>query len=372
MKHIPYSRQWIDEDDIKAVTDVLRSDMLTQGKRIELFEEALCETIGVSHAIVVSNGTAALHLLCHSLELTSEDMGVTSPITFAASANGVIIAGGQITFNDVDPQTGLLIPTDSNKNSRVCIPVSLNGRVPALDAFQNKHSFIIEDAAHSLGATYEVKHKTYSSGSCQHTDAAILSFHPVKHICTGEGGAILTNDAALAEQLKSLRSHCITRKPQEGAAWFYDQEALGFNYRMTDIQAALGLSQLKKLPHFLSRRREIAQKYCHAFNDSLFKNAFRCDLFEKGHAYHLFPIHWKSSELRNRAQAFLTSKGIGSQVHYKPLYQHTYYREKLGPMSLPGAEAYYQGCLSIPLYPKLEEEEQSYVIASIADFCKSL
>lgn len=361
---IPYSRQWIDEDDIAAVTQVLRSDWITQGAQVAQFEAALAQTTGAKHVIAVSSGTAALHLLCIALKLNGESTGLTSPITFAASANCLRYTQAKVKFGDVDPLTGLLQP-QSCPSADVSIPVSLAGQVPQLSAFQKQAPYIIEDAAHSLGATYTVDGNTYKSASCAHSQAAILSFHPVKNICTGEGGAITTNDSALAEKLQLLRSHGIIR-PEEGPAWYYDQVDLGYHYRMTDFQAALGSSQLTKLTAFIERRRTLAQHYCQAFSESTFQGKIKCAPFSPQSAYHLFIIHLVDPKKRDILHDYLKEQGIGTQIHYKPVYRHSYYQKLDNYSPQPGTEQFSAGCLSIPLFPKMTDSEQTQVIEKIA------
>ena len=369
-KHIPYSRHWINEEDIAAVVRVLRSDSVTQGATIEAFEAELCRITGARYAVAVSSGTAALNMLCLAVSSKSSRQlsGVTSPISFAASANCLVHSNVQVAFADVDPGNGL-IASEHCPDAAIGVLVSFAGKVVALDRLQSHFKFTIEDAAHSLGASYSVAGEHFQSGCCQHSDAAILSFHPVKHICTGEGGAALTNDAGLAEELRLLRSHAITR-PEEGPAWYYDQIGLGMHYRMNEIQAALGISQLKRLPDFLSARRRFAKRYEQALSDRVFNDHLRLIPYDPQSAYHLYVIHCKNSTIRDRAHVFLKERGIGTQVHYKPIYQHTYYRELLGNLHLPNAEKFFAGCLSLPLYPKMSDAEQDYVLEQIAHFFK--
>ncbi|MBE2212631.1 MAG: UDP-4-amino-4,6-dideoxy-N-acetyl-beta-L-altrosamine transaminase [Opitutaceae bacterium] len=389
---LPYARQWIDESDIAAVADVLRSDFLTQGPAIERFERALCATTGASHAVAVSSGTAALHLACLALDFGPGRTGVTSPITFAASANCFLYAGGAAAFADVDPATGALQPAALDERLHefaalgappgVVVAVSLAGRaaaLPELAAVCARHGWtLVEDAAHSLGATYRdpATGATRSSASCTHTRAAILSFHPVKHICAGEGGAIVTNDAALAQRLRRLRTHGIEKPdsaelPAGEGGWFYEQRELGYHYRMTDIQAALGASQLARLPEFLARRREIARGYAESLTGAPFDRVLRAPAFEGDHAYHLYVVHFRSRELRRAAYDFLAARGIRSQVHYIPVYRHPHYRRVSGEIRLPGAESWYEGCLSLPLFPKMTVADQARVVDALRAFAQT-
>ncbi len=388
---IPYSRQWIDESDIAEVVDVLRSDFVTQGAAVEKFEEDLTKAVGVRFAVVVANGSAALDLVCAALEVNSESVGITSPITFAASANCLLHGGAAVKFADVDPLTGLMAPENlkallESKAQRdnvrgIVIPVSLAGRVanlPEIQTIAKKYNFsVVEDAAHSLGATYTFGGNIYRSGSCAHTDAAILSFHPVKQICCGEGGAVLTNRRELADSLRLLRNHGIRRPSANGGGsqnvrpgWFYEQVAPGWNYRLSDIQAVLGCSQLARLDRFLDLRRTLAARYRNLLDRPHFKAVFRLCPQEPGHAWHLFVIHFFDGKRRDAAYEFLRERNIQTQVHYIPLNRHPLHVERLGETVLPGAEAYFRGCLSIPLFPKLSFEEQDRVVEALDEFCR--
>jgi dTDP-4-amino-4,6-dideoxygalactose transaminase len=260
----------------------------------------------------------------------------------------------------------------------VVIAVSLQGRVADLAALADvcaRHRWtLVEDAAHSLGATYRAGTRTLRSASCAHTRAAMLSFHPVKHVCAGEGGAVLTNDDALAAHVRRLRTHGIERPalekiPAGEGGWFYEQVELGFNYRLTDIHAALGASQLERLASSLERRRALARRYARELARDPFRRVLVAPAFEARHAYHLFVVHFRSSELRRGAYDFLAARGIRTQVHYIPVYRHPHYRALGGEsQSLPGAEAYYGGCLSLPLFPKMTDADQQRVLAALADF----
>lgn len=378
---IPYATQWVDEADIAAVVDVLRSGYITQGPLAVKFEEALAEKLDVPYVVSMHNGTCALELIYQAMGMGVGDMGLTSPITFAATSNAFLYNSARVLFCDVDPITGLIDPSamesvmkQANKPGIVS-PVSLMGRVPDLEEIAliaEKYGWrVVEDAAHSLGASYRDKQKQLiKSASCQHTEAAILSFHPVKHICCGEGGAVVTRDAKLAEKVRQLRSHGIIRGASlDKPAWFYEQVDLGRNYRITEMQAALGLSQLTKLDSFIERRRELAVRYYKVFQESPFKECIKVPDLNEGHAYHLYVIHLADKMTRNRAYEFLKERQILTQIHYIPVYRHPYYRERFGEMSLPGAEAYYKGCLSIPLYPKMTDLDQNRVCEALREFC---
>ncbi len=390
---IPYACQWIDEEDIAVVNEVLRSPYLTQGPCLEKFEEALAKTTGARYAVAVSNGSAALHLADVLCGAKPGSLGITSPITFAATANCLLYCGARVRFVDVNAVTGLMdsvnlhevlaeeAEKDSLKNPLI-LPVSFAGRPVELPRIQKiAQQFgarVIEDAAHSLGAENENHGEVFSSGSCRYSDAAALSFHPVKHICCGEGGAFLTGDAKLADRARLLRSHGIlkpfeghTGATPQGPQWLQEQTELGWNYRMTEMQAALGLSQLKRLPFFLERRRHLAKRYYEAFQNYPFSDIIKTPPLIPGHACHLFVVHFPNSRLRDSAYEFLRSRQIGSQVHYKPVYRHPYYEKKFGFQRLPGAEKYFEGCLSLPLYPKLGDTEQDRIVETIKDFCRT-
>ncbi|HEX9782701.1 MAG TPA: aminotransferase class I/II-fold pyridoxal phosphate-dependent enzyme [Opitutaceae bacterium] len=384
---LPYARQWIDESDIAAVVEVLRSEFVTQGPAIERFEQALAGTTGARHAVVVSSGTAALHLLAVALGMGPGRTGITSPITFAASANCLLYAGADACFADVDATTGLMSPPAleaeiERLNAKgsppgVVIAVSLGGLVPDLPLLEmicRKHGWeLVEDAAHSLGAVYRKGDETHQSASCAHTRAAILSFHAVKHICTGEGGAVLTNDDALANHIRRLRSHGIERpvpdaRPKDAGGWYNQQVELGFHYRMTEMQAALGKSQLTRLPAFLTRRRQLAQNYAEAFGESRFRCVMDAPHYDENSACHLFVVHFRNGELRRRAYDWLAAEGIRSQVHYLPVYRHPHYARSAVYPPLDGAERFHRGCLSLPLFPMMTDADQARVIASLEAF----
>jgi UDP-4-amino-4,6-dideoxy-N-acetyl-beta-L-altrosamine transaminase len=382
-----YGRQSIDDADINAVVDVLRSDFLTQGPAVEKFEAALAERTGARYAVSVSNGTAALHLACLAADVGHGDLGLTSAITFAASANCIRYVGGEPGFVDIDRTSlgmsldGLKLALDRAPRTKVVIPVHLAGLAEESagirDAANGKT--VIEDAAHSLGGQYACG-KPVGCGA--YSDMTTLSFHPVKTITTGEGGAILTNNEELARRLRRLRSHGIERDAPrfigkdffEGNAvkpWYYEQQELGFNYRMTDIQAALGFSQLSKLDRFVARRREIAARYDEAFADlpsvelpqSLPEQRARS-------AHHLYILLIDFEALNTTRSAMmwkLRDCGIGTQVHYIPVYRLPDYANNfpVDAEQYPAAERYYAACLSIPMHPGLTDEDVEYVIDNI-------
>lgn len=379
---VPYARQCIEESDIEAVVSTLKSEYVTQGPRVRLFEDALCEFTGAHYAIAVSSGTAALHLSCRGLGLREGDLGLVPAITFVATANALRHCGADPLFCDVDAKTGragkdhfeacLRNSKESERPVRIFLPVSLTGVVPDLEAIaelaKKEGAYLVEDAAHSLGASYDGG----NSASCRHSDAAILSFHPVKHLCTGEGGAVLTNDETLARRVRRLRSHGIERpealRESEGP-WAYDQRDLGWNYRMTDIQASLGTSQLGRIGEFLEKRRRLAKRYQESLSEGLFSERFDLPEFSENSAWHLYVIRFQTSEERRQAFEFLREQRIQSQVHYRPLYRNSYY-EKEQHSELPGAEDYYSGCLSIPMYPSLSDRDQDRVVEGLRQFCE--
>lgn len=392
---LPYGRQTIEDDDIAAVVRVLRSPFLTQGPEVRRFEDRLCEVTGAKYAVAVANGTAALHLACLAAGVRAGDVGVTSTITFVASANAIRYAGGAARFADVDSDTGLIALGSleeqvaacerEGRSPRVIIPVDLTGAVadlPRVRAIAKRTgALVVEDAAHSLGATYTSDEGTHRAASCAHADMAILSFHPVKHVTTGEGGAITTNDESLFRELLDLRTHGITKDPakleQNDGPWYYEQRTLGFNYRITDVQCALGLSQLAKLDRFVARRREIAARYDAAFagrGDRVRPLAVPAGVRS---AYHLYVVRIVAHEgeplesVRARRKALylhLAEKRIFAQVHYIPVHtQPDFRRAGMSGDALPGADAYYASCLSLPMFAGMSDEDVDRVVAAVTE-----
>ena len=364
----------------------MTSDFLTQGPKIAEFENALEEYFGVKHAVVCSSGTAALHLAYASVGVNSESLGIVPAITFAATANALRYQGGEVQFCDVEPDTGLIsieslqeclerVPDKQKEQYNVIAPVSFAGAIAPLaqcKQLASENNFIlVEDASHSPGAyTPDDQKGTISSCSGTQALASTLSFHPVKHICAGEGGAVLTNDLHVAQKALRLRSHGIIRPFNESdeMPWYYEQESLGWNYRLTDLQATLGLSQLSRLDDFLAKRRKLASRYNQILSQSPFKEHINCPPFEQGHAWHLYIIRFKDACLRNLAYKYFKSKNILTQVHYIPVYKHPYYQEQNQGFQLPGAEKFFQSCLSIPMYPDLKENEQDRVLKTLEQF----
>jgi len=392
---IPYARQSLDDDDIAAVVEVLKTDWLTQGPKIPAFERALATRVGARHAVAVATGTAALHCACYAAGIGADDEIITSPITFAASGNCALYLGGRVKFADIRPDTYCLDPDKVvaaiTPRTKAIIPVDFTGQPSDLDdirAIAEKHNLVvIEDAAHALGATY----KGRSVGSI--ADMTVFSFHPVKHVAMGEGGAITTNDERFDGKLRLFRTHGISgaedglmlpdqaadnealpegrRNAATKAGWIYEMRALGFNYRITDMQCALGLSQMRKLDFFLKRRREIAARYHDAFakSDALILPFQESD---RESAWHLYMLRLRLDRLtKTRRQVFdeLRAKGIGVHVHYIPLHLLPYYRERFGHRrgDFPIAEAYYDSALTLPLFPGLRPADQDRVVNAVME-----
>lgn len=381
MKAIPYGRQEITKADEEAVIQALRADFLTQGPKIDEFEEAFARYVGSKYAVAVSNGTAALHLCAMVLDVKPGDKVITTPITFAASANCVRYCGGEVFFADIDPETfGLdiqsvrnLLEAHPKGTFKGIIPVDFSGHPINMESFRklaNEYDlWIIEDACHAPGGHFtDSRGIEQRCGNSSYADLAIFSFHPVKHIAAGEGGLITTNDRALYERLKMLRTHGITKKPdllkRNEGGWYYEMQELGYNYRITDFQAALALSQLQRADENLSKRKAIARRYDEAFvgkNVELQKQSTGAS-----NAYHLYII--KVAD-RKGLYDHLRAKQIFAQVHYIPVHTLPYYEDKgWSRGDFPQAELYYDRCLSIPMYPTLTAEEQGFVISSILEF----
>lgn len=380
--NIPYGRQSVSEEDIQAVVDVLRSDWITQGPAIERFERVVADYCGAKYAVAVSNGTAALHIACLAAELGSDDILWTSPNTFVASANCGLYCGARVDFVDIDPKTyNLSIRALSQKLQRadkegklpkVLIPVHFAGQsceMEGIPEFAKRYGLtVIEDASHAIGGSY----KDTKIGACTFSDMTVFSFHPVKIITTGEGGMILTNRQDLYEKLIRLRTHGITRSPElmhgeSHGPWYYQQIELGFNYRMTDIQAALGVSQMKRIDEFVARRHFIARRYDDALKDLPIILPWQHP--DSYSAFHLYVIRLRLNEInKSHRQVFqeLRDASINVNLHYIPVHTQPYYQQfgfKLG--DFPQAEKYYEEAISLPIYFGLSEEDQDYVIASL-------
>ena len=382
---IPYGKQSISDDDIQVVVDILKSDWLTQGPVIDQFENACANYCGAEYAIAVNSATSALHLACMAMDLGPGDILWTTPITFVASSNCALYCGAKVDFVDIDKKTYNLCPQlleqkliaakKTNSLPKVLVAVHFAGQsceMKPIRKLADEYGFkIIEDASHAIGGKYEDQ----TIGSCQYSDLAIFSFHPVKIITTGEGGMVVTNNENLGTRIRLLRSHGVTRDEklmlgQTQGAWYYQQVALGYNYRLTDIQAGLGLSQLRRIDTFVSQRHFLAAQY-----DEALKNLPVVTPWQSPHcysAYHLYPIQLKLESITlSRKQVFdeLRQAGIGVNVHYIPVHTQPYY-EKFGFKSgdFPIAEAYYERAISLPLFYSMSIEEQDYVVATLQSF----
>lgn len=394
-KIIPYGKQNITSEDLDSVAKTLQSDFLTQGPEIEKFENDFAQYIGSKYAVAVANGTAALHLAVMALGIDEGDYVICTPITFSASVNCVRYCGGKILFADIDPETYLMdlesvkkvFLENSDKKIKGIIPVDFAGRVPQLDQFKEfadqNDLWILEDACHAPGGSYtNTNGNEINAGQCSDVDAAIFSFHPVKHIATGEGGMITTNSKEIYDKLLVYRTHGITRDVskfknsiefasgnsknsyESYPLWYMEMQELGYNYRLTDFQAALGVSQLKRANEGIIRRREIAKKYTESFKNV--NGIINSSGFIENHAYHLYIL-----EVENRRELYeyLRSKNIFCQIHYIPVHTMPYYQDlgfKIGDFQ--NAETYYSRCISLPMYPSLNNQEQEEVIHLIQLF----
>jgi len=371
LKFLPYGRQQIDEEDIQAVVETLRSDFLTTGPKIDEFERTVAKYCRAEYAVAVSSGTAALHAAMFALGVGPGDEVVVPPMTFAASANCVLYQGARPVFADVDPGTLLLDPDKAERavtpKTRAIIGVDYAGQPCDWDALRdiaNRHHLaLVADGCHALGGEY----KERKVGTL--ADMTVFSFHPVKHVATGEGGMIATDDANLAGRVRLFRNHGIAadyRQREAQGSWFYEQVELGFNYRITDIQCALGVSQMRKLTRSLTRRREIAARYDKAFEsaENVEPLSVRGDV---RHAYHLYVV--RLSERVDRAKVFsgLRATGIGVNVHYIPVHLHPYYQKHLGtaPGLCPVAEAAYERIISLPMHPELTDADVDRVVEDV-------
>jgi perosamine synthetase len=369
---IPYGRQTIEDDDVAAVVDALRRDWLTQGPRVAEFEEQLAAACGAPYAVAFSSGTAALHAACFAAGVGAGDEVVTSAMTFAASANCAAYVGATPRFADIDPETwnvsAATVAQVLTERTKAVIPVGFAGLpapVAELRAALPDDVVLIEDGAHALGA----RRPDGPVGDGAHADMTVFSFHPVKTVTTGEGGAITLRSPELRQRLLDFRSHGMTKDPErldhpDEGGWYVEQRLLGYNYRLTDVQCALGISQLAKLERFVAARNAIAARYREAFADLADVRCPPAAPDDAYHAYHLFVIG--VADRRGLYDA-LRSRGIFSQVHYLPVYRHPWYRETYGYAEglCPAAEAYYAACLSLPCFPGLTEAEQEDVIAAV-------
>jgi UDP-4-amino-4,6-dideoxy-N-acetyl-beta-L-altrosamine transaminase len=387
MSMIPYGRQNINEEDIQAVVDVLRSDFITQGPAVPAFENIVANYCGASYAIAVNSATSALHIACLALGVGKGDVVWTSPISFVASANCALYCGAEVDFVDIDPKTyNMSIEhleiklTDAEKNGilpKVIIPVHLSGQpceMQKIHALSQKYGFkIIEDASHAIGAKYQNE----PVGNCKYSDITVFSFHPVKIITTAEGGMALTNQPELADQMALLRSHGITRDDSKmtqapDGPWYYQQVDLGFNYRMTDLQAALGLSQMQRLDQFIQQRHKIAERYNAMLSDfAVITPWLHPDAYS---AFHLYIIRLQLDKMSLSHKEFFTKLregDIGVNLHYIPIYSHPYY-QKFGyhQDEYENANAYYAEAISLPIYPDLDLAKQSFIYDEIKSLVK--
>jgi perosamine synthetase len=371
---IPYGRQSIDDDDIEAVVAVLRGDWLTQGPAVAAFEEACAAACGAPYAVAFSSGTAALHAACHAAGLGPGDEAVASGMTFAAGANCAAYVGATPTFADIEPDTWNVSAATAaaamTERTRAVMPVDFAG-LPAplaeIRAAVGPDVTIIEDAAHALGA----RRPDGVVGDCAHADMTTFSFHPVKAVTSGEGGIVTTRDEGLRDALRGFRSHGMTRDLAEpDGGWSMEQRALGFNYRLTDIQSALGRSQLGKLERFVAARNAVADRYRAALADVAALRLPPAAPAGARHAYHLFVVHCRDGAPARRAlYDGLRDRGILAQVHYLPPYRHPWYRETYGYAEglCPEAELYYSSCLSLPCFPDLTDAQQDEVVAAVRE-----
>ena len=401
MKKIPYNKQYIDDDDIQAVIRGLKSDFLTTGPNSEAFENKLKDYCQSKFAAVCSSGTSALEIIIKCLNLKKNDVIVSSAISFIAGANATILNNLKVKFCDVDTSSGnmnlnfLENILKTEKNVKVVMPVHLAGEIVNLEKLSQMSKFydfkIIEDACHALGGSYNTKdQKNIKIGSCKHSDAAVFSFHPIKSITTGEGGAITTNNKDLHDKFKLLRSHGVTRdenlfknkklsytkfgETKLLNKWYYEMHDLSHNFRITDFQCALGISQLKKIDFFIKKRGDIASKYFELFS-KVERDLVQFPSCNKNylHAYHLFIVFIKFNKLKGgRAKLMrdLENKGIQTQVNYIPIYYHPFYRKMFGKLDLSGCKSFYNKCLSLPIYPSMKFEDVEYVVNSLVSLIK--
>jgi len=382
-KPIPYGHQYINDEDVQAVISALKSDYMTQGPLIGRFEKAFTEYLGCKYASMVSNGTAALHLCAMALDIKPGDKIITTPITFVASANGFRYQGAEVVFCDIDPETFLmdldkleqLLKASPKGTYKAVVPVDFAGYPideEKLRRLADKYKFaIVVDACHAPGGSFiDSRGEKQMIGNCKYADLTVFSFHPVKHIATGEGGAVTTNRKDLYDKVALFRTHGITKNPalleKNDGGWYYEMQDLGYNYRITEMQAALGISQLKRLDWSVERRNEIAKKYDEAFKDTIVKTPYRGNNLV--HAFHLYIIQ-VPAEKRKGLYDYLRANNVYSQVLYIPAHTMPYYRQfgwKQGDM--PVAEYYYTTCLALPMFPTLTCEEQDWVIEKVKEY----
>lgn len=383
MRAIPYGRQHIDKSDIRAVTDVLESDWITQGPKINEFEKALARYCGAKYAIAVSTGTAALHLACLAAGLKKGNEAITTPITFLATPNSVLYTGARPVFADIDYQTINISPEEIkkkiSKRTKAVLPVHFSGlpcEMSKISRLAGDYGLtVIEDACHALGAEYKSGGKWHKVGSCRYSDTTVFSFHPVKHITTGEGGAITTNNKKIYEKLKALRSHGIYKTPdimKKKGQWHYEMRDLGFNYRITDFQCALGLNQLTRIDSFVKSRGQIAKIYNKEFSE--LKGMVKLPELSprsKKPAWHLYILRFLTKKSKsNKAKIFksFVSKNIYPQVHYIPVVDQPFYRGMgFDGSRYPAAREYYKEAISLPIFPGLKKSEIMYITKNVKE-----
>jgi len=381
MSLLPYGRQTIEDDDIAAVVAALKADFLTTGPTVDAFETAFAEKVGARHAVACANGTAALHLAMLALEVQPGEAVIAPTITFLATANCARYVGAEVVFADVDADSGLMTPETlaealtrlDGRKLRAVLPVHLRGDaadLPGLAALANEAgAVLVEDAPHALGTTMTFGNVAERVGDVRHSAMATFSFHPVKTIATGEGGMVTTNDARLAERLRTLRSHGMTR-PAGADPWWYEMAQPGFNYRLPDILCALGLSQLAKLDRFAARRRELARAYGAALAPLAPVVRIAARPAWSDPVLHLMCVlidFEAAGRTRREVVEALKARGVGSQVHYIPVHRQPYYRDRYGDFALPGAEAWYARCLSLPLYPGMADSDVEKVVRALRE-----
>jgi UDP-4-amino-4,6-dideoxy-N-acetyl-beta-L-altrosamine transaminase len=378
---LPYGRQTIEDDDIAAVTAALKADFLTTGPTVDAFETAFAERVGARHAVACANGTAALHLAMLALDVQPQDAVVVPSITFLATANCARYVGAEVVFADVDPDSGLMTPETlaealarvGDRKLRAVLPVHLRGDAADLPGLArlagDAGAVLVEDAPHALGTTMRFGNVTERVGDVRHSAMATFSFHPVKTIATGEGGMVTTNDADLAERLRVMRSHGMVRPP--GAdPWWYEMPEPGFNYRLPDILCALGLSQLTKLDRFAARRQALAAAYGDALGPLAPVVRVAASPAWSEPVLHLMCVlidFEAAGRDRREVVERLRERGVGSQVHYIPVHRQPYYRQRYGELDLPGAEAWYARCLSLPLFPGMADGDVAMVVDALKD-----
>ena len=378
---IPYGRQDVTQDDIDAVVNVLNSDFLTQGPCVPKFEKKISEYCGAKYAVATNSSTSSLHLACLALDLTNGDWLWTSSITFVASANCGLYCGAKVDFVDIDPITYNLCPKALKKKlikakklgilPKIIAPVHLSGQscdMKAIHELSLEYGFkIIEDASHAIGGKYLNK----PIGNCEYSDIAVFSFHPVKIITTGEGGIALTNNSELSDSMSLLHSHGITKDfkkmtHEPDGEWYYQQINLGFNYRMTDIQAALGISQLDRLDNYISRRHKLATRYNNFLKDLPLVTPYQHN--DTYSSFHLYIIRLKDEKKHKKVFEYLRYKGVLVNLHYIPVHTHPYYQQtNVEFTDLNHSEQYYKDAISLPLYPTMTEQQQEFVISSLRE-----